>query len=66
MPANTDMPDVRLKCTYGNIAAIELLCVRVATLLRNKYSSILRCDVIYKAIHQNCQDFFNSKIFACP
>ena len=46
MPANNDMPmfltRCEQKCTYGNMAESELLCVRVATLLRNKYASILR------------------------
>ena len=42
MPANADMPAMRQKCSYGNIAESELLCLRVATLFRNKYASILR------------------------
>ena len=35
-------PVVRQECTYENMAESELLCVRVATLLRNKYASILK------------------------
>ena len=33
---------MREKCTYGNMAMSELLCVRVVTLLRNIYASVLR------------------------
>ena len=46
LPANTAMPAyaampmflpvVRQKCTYGNMAESEFLCVRVAALLRSK------------------------------
>ena len=39
MTANTAMAAVRQKSIYGNIAESELLCVRVATLLRNKLKS---------------------------
>ena len=42
MPANVAMPAVRQNCTYGNMAESELICVIEATLLRNKYASILR------------------------
>ena len=41
--------------TYGNMAESELLCVWVATLLRNKYASIIRVIII---ISQNWQDFY--------
>ena len=42
MPANAAIPAVRQKCTYGNMAESELICVIDATLLRNKYARILR------------------------
>ena len=41
-PAKAFLMVVRQKCTYGNVAESELPCVRVATLLRSKYASILR------------------------
>ena len=40
LPVNAAMPAVRQKCTFGNMAESELLCVRVATSLRNKYAHI--------------------------
>ena len=49
VPANAAMPAMRQKCTYGNMTESELLCVKVATLLRNKYASALR--VSHKAMH---------------
>ena len=43
MPANTTMPmfltSCETECTYENMAESELLCVGVATLLRNEYKS---------------------------
>ena len=47
MPANAAMLGntaifVRQKYIYRNTAESELLCVRVATLLGNKYAGILR------------------------
>ena len=46
MPANTAMPmfltSYETEMHYGNKAESKLLCVRLATLLRNKYASILR------------------------
>ena len=54
MPPNTDMPapsnaampmfltSYETECIFGNMAESESLCVRVATLLRNKYASTLR------------------------
>ena len=45
--------NVRQKCTHGNMAECELLCVGVATLLRNKYASILRV-ISRKYILQDC------------
>ena len=57
LPVNAAKPAVRQKCTYGNMAESELLCVRVATLLRNKYASILRV-ISLGSTCQNCQDFF--------
>ena len=35
-------PVVSQKCTYGNMAESELLCVSVATLVRSKNASTLR------------------------
>ena len=46
MPANTAIPMFLTSCEtemhIWNIAESELLCVRVATLLINKYANILR------------------------
>ena len=41
----------------GNMAESELLCVRVAPLLRSKYASILRVMAKGNSC-QNCQDFY--------
>ena len=49
-PENTAMSMllvVRQKWTYGNMADSELLCVEVATLLRNEYARI-------RVISQGC------------
>ena len=52
MPTNTAMPMFLTSCETEisiwkyDMAESELLCVRVATLLRNKYASIQRVDVI--------------------
>ncbi len=50
---------VRPKCTYGNMAEIELFCVGVATLLRNKYASILRVISHSSTCYQSCQGFYS-------
>ena len=47
------------ECIYGNMVERELLCVRVATLLRNKYASILRV-ISYGSTCQNFHVFFYS------
>ena len=39
------------------MAESELLCVRVATLLRNKYASILRMMSQGRTCSQSCQDY---------
>ena len=46
---------MRQERIYGNMAESELLCVRVASLLRNKYASL--SDVTGKTYH-NCHDFY--------
>ena len=40
------------------MAESEVLCVGVATLLRNKYASILRVISYGCTCSQNCQDFY--------
>ena len=43
------------KCTYRNLAESELLCVRVATLLRSKNGKHTKSDVIGRTCSQNYQ-----------
>ena len=47
-------PVVRQKCTYGNMAEWELLCVRVVILHRNKHTK----SSVIGSTCQNCQDFY--------
>ena len=55
MSVNAAKPTVRQKCSYGNMAESELLCVRVATLLRKKCKHN-KSDV--KAVHVRIVNFF--------
>ena len=49
------------KCTYGNnTAGSDLLCERVATLVRCKDASTLRVMSEDSVCSLNCQDFFVS------
>ena len=43
---------MRHKCTYGNMAESKLLCVRADTLLRSKYASITKSDVIRQYVSE--------------
>ena len=58
-------PVVRQKCTYGNIVVSELLCVRVATLIGNKYASIPRVLSYDNTCWHNCQDFYSIVLDIC-
>ena len=68
MPGNTAIPlflnsYATEEIQYGDVADSELFCMRVATLLRNKYASIRKVMSSGNAC-QNCQDFVLFWIFA--